>query len=126
MSEISERPSYSGGRNIAIKVPSHEWEKTVAFYRDILGLPVIDDLPSATPTVVFQFGSNLLWVDRVEAFSQAEIWLEVNTTDVPAAARLLKEAGVVRRDEIEELDFEAFWISSPAGIIHLVAGEQQA
>jgi catechol 2,3-dioxygenase-like lactoylglutathione lyase family enzyme len=124
MSETRGRPGYNGGRNIAIKVPPHEWEQTVAFYRDILGLPLIDDLPSATPTVIFRFGSNRLWVDRVEALSQAEIWLEVSTTDVPAAARHLKEAGVVRRDEIEALDFEAFWISSPAGIIHLVVGKE--
>jgi catechol 2,3-dioxygenase-like lactoylglutathione lyase family enzyme len=123
MSAASEKPSYQGGRNIAIKVPPHEWEQTVAFYRDILGLPELGDLPSTTPTVVFQFGSNRLWVDRVKALSQAEIWLEVSTSDVPAAARHLKEAGVVRRDEIEALDFEAFWVSSPAGIIHLVAGE---
>lgn len=124
MTEESERPSYSGGRNIAIKVPPLEWEATVAFYRDILGLPVIENLPSATPTVVFQFGGNRLWVDRVESLSQAEIWLEVSTSDVPVAARHLKEAGVVRRDEIEALDFEAFWVSSPSGIIHLVAGEE--
>ena len=123
MSETDERPKYSGARNIAIKVPPHEWEQTVSFYRDILGLPVIDNLPSATPTVVFQFGTNRLWVDRVEALSQAEIWLEVSTSNVPAAARHLKKAGVVRRDEIEALDFEAFWVSSPSGIIHLVAGE---
>jgi hypothetical protein len=124
MSITSERPNYSGGKNIAIKVPPHEWLDTVAFYRDILGLPVINDQPSATPTVVFQFGSNRLWVDRVEALSQAEVWLEVSTSDVPAASEHLKQAGVVRRDEIEALDFEAFWISSPAGIIHLVAGEE--
>ena len=125
MSDSSERPSYNGGRNIAIKVPPHEWEKTVAFYRDILGLPVIENnLPSATPTVVFQFGNNQLWVDRVETLSQAEIWLELNTSDITASAQHLRQAGVVRRDEIESLDFEAFWVSSPAGIIHLVSRDE--
>jgi catechol 2,3-dioxygenase-like lactoylglutathione lyase family enzyme len=125
MSDSSERPSYKGGRNIAIKVPPHEWEKTAAFYRDILGLPVIEtNLPSATPTVVFQFGNNQLWVDRVETLSQAEIWLEVNTSDITASAQHLQQAGVVRRDEIEPLDFEAFWVSSPAGIIHLISSDE--
>jgi catechol 2,3-dioxygenase-like lactoylglutathione lyase family enzyme len=125
MSDLSERPIYNGGRNIAIKIPPHEWEKTVAFYRDILGLPVIENnLPSATPTVVFQFGNNQLWVDRVETMSQAEIWLEVNTSDITASAQHLQQAGVVRRDEIEPLGFEAFWVSNPAGIIHLISRDE--
>jgi catechol 2,3-dioxygenase-like lactoylglutathione lyase family enzyme len=125
MSDSSERPIYTGGRNIAIKVPPHQWEKTVAFYRDILGLPVIENnLPSATPTVVFKFGNNQLWVDRVETISQAEIWLEVNTSDITASAQHLHQAGVVRRDEIEPLDFEAFWVSSPGGIIHLISRDE--
>ena len=60
MSDSSEKPSYRGGRNIAIKVPPHEWEKTTAFYRDILGLPLIESMPDGIATVVFQFGSNQL------------------------------------------------------------------
>lgn len=58
--------------------------------------------------------------------SQAEIWLELNTSDVQSAAGYLKSAGIVRRDEIEALpeDFEGFWITSPASIIHLVAKQE--
>jgi hypothetical protein len=126
MSDINQRPTFRGGRNIAIKVPPHEWEKTVAFYKETLGLSVIQELPEGIQTVVFEFGSNQLWVDRVEAMSQAEIWLEVIATDISAGANHLKSAGVARRDEIEPLDFEGFWISSPAGIIHLVAGEDKS
>jgi catechol 2,3-dioxygenase-like lactoylglutathione lyase family enzyme len=126
MSDTNQRPTFRGGRNIAIKVPPHEWEQTVAFYKDTLGLPVIKEMPEGISTVVFQFGEIRLWVDRVEAMSQAEIWLEVIASDVCAAASHLHSAGVVRRDEIEPLDFEGFWISSPSGIIHLVAGEDSS
>jgi catechol 2,3-dioxygenase-like lactoylglutathione lyase family enzyme len=118
------RPAFSGGKNIAMKVPPHLWEAAVAFYRDVLGLRIIEHAPadSATPTLVFEFGANHLWVDRVNGLSQAEIWLEVETDDVVAAAAYLKAAGIPRRDEIEPLgeDFPGFWISSPASIIHLV------
>ena len=31
-------PAFTGGRNVAIKVPEHAFEATVAFYRDTLGL----------------------------------------------------------------------------------------
>jgi catechol 2,3-dioxygenase-like lactoylglutathione lyase family enzyme len=117
-------PSFAGGKNIAMKVPSHQWASVVSFYRDVLGLEVIDHDPSdsATPSVVFAFGSNHLWIDRVDTISQAELWLELVTDDVEAAARHLDLPGIARRDEIEPLgvDFEGFWISSPASIIHLV------
>ena len=71
----------------------------------------------------FEFGSNQLWIDRVEGLSQAEIWLELSTADVGAAADYLGAAGVVRRDEIEPLakNTQGFWITSPASIIHMVS-----
>jgi hypothetical protein len=115
---------FSGGRNIAMKVPPHQWEATVQFYRDVIGLKQLDN---HLPHVVFEFGANQLWIDRVEALSQAEIWLELNASDVQAAASHLESAGVVRCDEIEPLPegFAGFWISSPASIIHLVAKPDQ-
>ena len=119
-------PGYAPGRNIAMKVPAHEYARTVAFYRDVLRLEELEGTPpSATETVRFAFGDKVLWIDRVPAMSQAEIWLEIATDDVEAAAAHLEEHGCVRRDEVEPLpcDFEAFWISSPSNIIHLVAGE---
>jgi hypothetical protein len=112
-----------GGRNIAIKVPPDQWEATIRFYRDVIGLEMLD---LCSPSVVFELGANRLWIDRVNGLSQAEVWLEVVTDDVEAAARHLAAAGVVRRDEIEPLPegFQGFWITSPASIIHLVAKEE--
>jgi catechol 2,3-dioxygenase-like lactoylglutathione lyase family enzyme len=114
---------YTGGRNIAMKVPPHLWDETVAFYRDVLGLQAIQHEPTQPPSVGFVFGANRLWVDRVDSVSQAELWLELSVDDVAAAAEHLEAAGIARRDEIEPLGegFDGFWISSPASIIHLVA-----
>jgi catechol 2,3-dioxygenase-like lactoylglutathione lyase family enzyme len=111
---------FGGGRNIALKVPSHLHDATVRFYRDVVGLELLE---KHLPAVVFRFGINQLWIDRVPGMSQAEIWLELVTDDVPAAAKHLESAGIVRCDEIEPLPegFEGFWISSPASIIHLVS-----
>ncbi len=110
---------FSPGRNIAIKVPSHLHEATVGFYRDVLGL---EQLARHLPAVVFDFGSQQLWIDEVPGMSQAETWLEVITSDIDAAALHLARAGVVRCDDIEPLPEgeRAFWIASPASIIHLV------
>jgi catechol 2,3-dioxygenase-like lactoylglutathione lyase family enzyme len=116
---------FRGGRNIAMKVPPHLHEATVAFYRDVLGVHQIEE---RLPAVVFEFGSNQLWIDRVQGLSQAEIWLEVVTDDAQAAADLLESAQVVRRDEIEPLPegFQAFWVSSPAQIIHLICEDAES
>lgn len=115
----------AGGRNIAVKVPPHQYDATVTFYRDVVGLRQLNEL---LPDVAFEFGANRLWIDRVEALSQAEIWLELVASDVPAAADRFAMAGVTRRDEIEPLPpgFEGFWISSPASLIHLVAKSSEA
>lgn len=115
---------FAGGRNIAMKVPPHLWEETVRFYRDVLGLGELRNaFDSGPPSVGFEFGANRLWIDRVVGVSQAELWLQVTTADTTAAAEHLAAAGVVRCDEIEELPQggSAFWISSPASIVHLVS-----
>lgn len=120
--EPGRQVEFTGGRNIAMKVPPHLWEDTVAFYRDVVRLPVVRGEQGDPPSVCFAFGANQLWIDRVDAMSQAELWLELTTDDVGAAEHTLREAGVVRRDEIEPLpaDFPGFWIQNPASIIHIV------
>jgi hypothetical protein len=115
----------TAGRNIAIKVPPHLHEATVRFYRDVVGLKQI---ASRAPSVAFAFGSNQLWIDAVAGLSQAETWLELITDDIAAAAEHLDAAGVVRCDAIEPLPegMEAFWISNPASIVHLVCKDTDA
>lgn len=122
---MKAKVKFTGGRNIAMKVPPHLYEPTVQFYRDVLGLKLIENHP---PSIGFEFGSNQLWIDREPGLSQAEIWLEMITNDVAAAAELLESADVVRCDEIEQLPegFQAFWIASPASIIHLVCDDSES
>lgn len=111
---------FSAGKNIAMKVPSHQYEATVRFYSDILGFERVTG-PSGNATG-FKFGDKNLWIDNVPGMSQAEIWLEVVTNNTDEAARVLEKAGIARCDEIENLGekFDGFWISSPSSIIHLI------
>ncbi|MCD6050368.1 MAG: hypothetical protein K0Q55_1771 [Verrucomicrobia bacterium] len=103
-----------------MKVPTDEFASVVSFYRDVIGLKVKQ---ATEGSVVFEFGGKNLWIDCSASASHAEIWLELLTDDVIAAAEHLSEHQVVRRDEIETLpaDMKAFWIKNPANIIHLVA-----
>jgi len=110
--------SIAGGVNIAMKVPSHQYDDVVDFYRERLGLGEIE----GGADVSFQFGPNRLWIDRVQQLSQAELWLELVAEDFASAARRLESGGVVRDDAIEPLPatMQAGWFFNPAGIVHLL------
>lgn len=113
---------FQPGRNIAMKIPTHEYQATLGFYRDVLRFKELTTAePGSTPR--FEFGDKVLWLDCVPGLSQAEIWLEVVASDIGKAAEYLRAQGCHRRDEIEPLSegFRAFWISSPSNIIHLVS-----
>jgi len=117
------KPKFTPGKNIAMKVPVHEFDKTVTFYRDILGFQEIDaSSPADIDSVIFKFGDKNLWIDKKSEISQAEIWLEIMTDDIESASAYFEESNCVRRDEIEPLPegFKAFWLANPANIIHLI------
>lgn len=117
------KPKFTPGKNIAMKIPVHEFDKTVAFYRDILGFEEIEaSSPDDFDSVTFKFGDRNLWIDKIAGISQAEVWLEVVTNDIESASEYFKKSDCVRRDEIEPLPegFKAFWLANPANIIHLI------
>ena len=118
------KQSFAGGRNIALKLPAHEFDDAVHFYREVLGLEQMSDY---LPSIVFEFGENLLWLDRVETMTQAELWLELRTPDTGAAATHLDRHGVKRCDGVEALPegFDGYWISGPGNIIHLIHGKKE-
>jgi len=108
-----------GGVNIAMKIPSHQYQATVAFYRDVVGLKPFTD---KAPAIGFELGPNRLWLDEDPTMSQAEIWLELFTDDHHGALRHLEASGAVRCDAVEPLDagFRGGWIMNPANIVHMV------
>lgn len=113
---------FEPGKNIAMKIPAHEYENTVRFYRDVIRFKELTG-SGENDTPKFEFGDKVLWLDCMPGLSQSEIWLEVVASNVEEASDYLKEQGCYRRDEIEPLPdgFKAFWISSPSNIIHLVS-----
>ena len=112
------RPRFVGGGNIAIKVPRYRFEETIAYYRDVLGLP---PLGREGDSESFRFGAMRLWLDRVDHQSQTDVWLELFTDDPDAAFVHLQGHGVPARDEVEPLgDFPGHWVSDPAGVIMIV------
>ncbi|UTO21160.1 hypothetical protein NGC85_10990 [Acinetobacter sp. Z1] len=110
---------FNGGVDIALKLPPHQFDATVTFYRDVIGLKQITD---KAPDVGFELGLIKLWIAAAPEMSQAEIWLELFTDDFTEAAQYLDKVGVIRCDAIEPLPegFRGGWITSPANIIHMV------
>lgn len=106
-----------------MKVPAKDFAATVAFYEDVVGLPVRGRDESS---VTFEFGACQLWVDRVEHLTQAEVWLELQAGNLAAASEHLKKHAVTRCDEIEPLPdgLHAFWIKNPASVVHLVTEQR--
>jgi hypothetical protein len=54
-----------------MNAPPDEFGSTVAFYREVMGLPVRRTTEESS--IVFESGRKNLWIDRVPALSQAEI-----------------------------------------------------
>ncbi|MEQ9443587.1 MAG: hypothetical protein RIG62_31395 [Cyclobacteriaceae bacterium] len=118
---------FSGGINIAIKIPKSKYEATVAFYRDILKLDVTEkpiDHPTVSRTHQVKFGGNTVWLDCVDNYTHSEIWLDLKTNDVAQSTRYLKSKGVDTCDELEKIPENMHWIMDPAGTVFIL-GEQE-
>lgn len=118
--EGARKGLFKGGRNMALKLPAHQFDATLRFYRDTLGLPVTV-MEDGSPVV--EFGPMRLWLDRSDSASNSELWLEITTESAKEAEIQLEKAEVVRCDQIEPLPsgFRGFWVMSPANTVHLVA-----
>ncbi|EON74844.1 hypothetical protein ADIS_4676 [Lunatimonas lonarensis] len=124
-----ENIRFSGGPNIAIKIPKANYEATVAFYRDVLGME-IEERPISHPTISrthrMKFGTNVLWLDCVDNYSRSETWLELTVEDVPKATVFLQNQGISPCDELEEIPENMHWISDPAGNVFLLKSKGEA
>ncbi|WP_158920158.1 VOC family protein [Streptomyces sp. NBRC 109706] len=120
-----------GGANIAMKIPAADYAATVSFYRDTLGLEVVDEAEgeatgaaTVSHTCAFRFGPTTLWLDRVEGLARSDLWLELRTPALESAVERLAAAGHRVCDEVEPFtdpSTRAHWIRNPAGVVHLLA-----
>lgn len=111
---------FKAGINIAIKIPKSKYEKTVAFYRDILKLPVEEkemDNPTVSRTHKVKFGHNIIWLDCVDNYTHSETWLQLTVPNIEEVTKYLQSNGVETCDEIEELPENMHWITDPAGTV---------
>lgn len=111
----SAKGDFTGGTNIALKIPKFKYDETVKFYKDVIKLPYLGFKYGSHS---FQLGQSTLWLDCMDNYSQQDVWLEIQTGDPDAAAEYLQEHQVARRDEVEPYENSAgYWISDPCGTI---------
>lgn len=118
---------FEAGINIAIKIPKSKYEKTVAFYRDVLMLEVEEKTinnPTISRTHAVKFGNNILWLDCVDNYTHSETWLQLVVPDVEEATDYLQSKGVNTCDELEELPANMHWIQDPAGTVFNVQSRE--
>lgn len=111
---------FEAGINIAIKIPKSKYDKTVAFYKNILKLEVEEkpiDNPTISRTHQVKFGHNVIWLDCVDNYTHSETWLQLTVPNVEEATNYLLSNGVETCDEIEELPENMHWIQDPAGTV---------
>lgn len=111
---------FEAGVNIAIKIPKGKYEKTVAFYRDILKWEVEEieiDNSTVSRTHKVKFGDLVLWLDCVDNYTHSEVWLQLTVDDVEGAKNYLLAKGVDFCDEIEKIPLNMHWIQDPGGTI---------
>src|SRR5262245_27613632 len=88
-------------------------DRSVAFYRDTLGLAVYREFPGGT--VFFLGGGFLELSGRGEAGPGSDVVLWLQVRDLAATARAL--AGHVRREpRLEPWGLREMWISDPDGL----------
>jgi hypothetical protein len=115
--------AFTGGPNIAIKIPRIKYADTVKFYRDVLRLEVEEqpiDSSTVSRTHRVKFGASVVWLDCVDNYTHSETWLELRTPDVPLAADYLRSRGVATVDELERIPKEMHWVMDPAGTVLLL------
>ncbi len=118
--------TFSGGINIALKIPKCKYDQTIAFYRDILKLPVVEkpiENPTVSKTHEVKFGNNILWLDCVDNYAHPQIWLELKTPDVESATGYLHRNGINTCDELEQIPDDMHWITDPAGTVFILGKE---
>ena len=111
---------FEAGINIAIKIPKSKYDKTVAFYKNILKLPVEErpiDNPTVSRTHEVKFGNNIVWLDCVDNYTHSETWLQLRVPNVEQATEYLRSQGVEPCDELEALPENMHWIMDPAGTV---------
>lgn len=121
---MKKEKRFTGGINIAIKIPKSKYDETVTFYRDILNLEVEEkpiDNPTVSRTHQVKFGNNVIWLDCVDNYTHSETWLELKTSDVSEATKYLNTKGVKTVDELEKIPEDMHWIMDPAGTVFIVS-----
>lgn len=112
---------FSGGQNIALRIPPQSFDDRLRFCRGPLWLWQLNDF---LPSRVVEFESVPLWPDPVETITQTDVCLALRTPDTKNATAHPERSNMARCDAVESLPegFDGFRISGPGNIVQPVHG----
>ncbi|MFD4294304.1 VOC family protein [Rhodococcus sp. NPDC058505] len=95
-----------------------DYPRTLAFYRDALGLAIAREYPGGT---VFYAGQNLIEVaghggSDVESTFEGAVWLQVRDLDDANAELVSAGVPIVREPRHEPWGLHEMWIADPDGV----------
>lgn len=111
---------FEAGINIAIKIPKSKYDQTVAFYKEVLKLEVVEkpiNNPTISRTHQVKFGATILWLDCVDNYTHSETWFQLTVPNVEQATEYLRMNGINTCDELELLPENMHWIQDPSGTV---------
>ena len=115
---------FGGGALIILRCPSHKYESTVAFYRDILGLRLKQrEHQREAIACCFEWSDDAnLTVVRIDKLTHPTIWLTVDATDLPQGQDIFEKSSLLRTDITETLPegVEGFWSAPPNDMVHII------
>eukprot|EP00755_Sulcionema_specki_P030223 Sspe_Gene.93873::Locus_66370_Transcript_1_1_Confidence_1.000_Length_540::g.93873::m.93873 len=114
---------FRGSRRFHVRCPTHKYDSTLAFYRDILALSVCH---TSKASCEFEWGNNsTLCIHSVPCLTHVQMWLELLVDDVSAARAYFESKKRVsfrkEVDSIAGLTPDEFCISAQNDLIHIIS-----
>ena len=114
----------SGSDTIIVRCPSHRYDSTISFYREIMGL---HGEYHGKDMCKIEWGKGPgtgLWIQKVDRLTHPSLWLVVDTNDNDLAKNILKSDSRVTMREAEPDNIAdgigGFWVSPECDLVHLV------
>ncbi len=118
MCAVEKRGAETAER-LEVNLPADAYNEDVAFYRDVIGLPILTQDEYCT---VFKCDSIDLQLNRAEELELPNAWMSIHGANQGSAQDSSPTIPASKAAEIME-DFDGYWVSDLTGLIKLVKSE---
>eukprot|EP01060_Flectonema_neradi_P003650 TRINITY_DN1235_c1_g3_i1.p1 TRINITY_DN1235_c1_g3~~TRINITY_DN1235_c1_g3_i1.p1 ORF type:complete len:368 (+),score=76.54 TRINITY_DN1235_c1_g3_i1:66-1169(+) len=114
----------AGSDSIIVRCPSHRYDSTISFYREIMGFHGEYHGKDICKIDWGKGPGTGLWIQKVDRLSHPSIWLVVETNDTELCKNIINSEDNLTMREVEADNIAegvgGFWVSPECDLIHLV------